>query len=386
MPRTNPPAANSQSVARAKTSSNQASPPVSAETVKASPPVSAIAVVKRLLDATKLSTLWYLSYSHGESADKRFNRFSISRGYVTLGFKFLPWFDPRVTLDTHQDDDGNWEVRLKYLYGKFVLPLETVAVTEPFLEFGLVHTPWFDFEEHVNRYRAEGTMFIERNGVLNSADLGATVGGLIGRKLPVAIQDQVGKHYPGTFGSFAFGIYNGGGYHAKEENNDKVWMSRVTIRPLGLILPHLQLSYFLVWGRGNKASGPAPIPDWRVHDLMLSVVQRYFVLTGQYAQGRGNQAGTALNAAGEAAEFRGFSFFGEVKLPWIRSSLMGRYDYFDRDLDAADAVRQRLIAGYAFFIYGENYALLSMDRLTDAKQGMPTNWQVKLTLQVRLPP
>ena len=311
-----------------------------------------------LWSKVSIGTLWYLSGGFGESNGADFSRVRITRGYLTLKFKPVPWFQPRVTLDTHQDDGGDWKVRLKYMYAKLVLPVETAWVTEPSVEFGLVHGPWFDYEEHINRYRMQGTMFIERNGVLNSADAGVTVAMLLGKKLPKAYRDSVSKEYPGELGSIAFGIYNGGGYHATEKNMNKVFESRVSVRPLGLILPNLQLSYLLIYGQGNTPSqvcddaGANCIPGepaWRLHAGMASFEHEYFVATAQVAKGRGNQGGSKIDAGGAALTGNGYSGFAEVKLPWIESSLVGRYDHWEWDGKGTG----RVIAGFAHRFLGE---------------------------------
>ena len=41
--------------------------------------------------------------------------------------------------------------------------------------------PWLDFEEHINNFRMQDTMFMERNGLFNSADVGVMAGGNLGR-------------------------------------------------------------------------------------------------------------------------------------------------------------------------------------------------------------
>jgi len=72
--------------------------------------------------------------------------------------------------------------------------------------------------------------------------------------------------YPGRYGSFSLGIYNGGGYHAKEKNQNKVLEGRLTLRPLPAALPGLQLSYFGLVGKGNQAAEP----HWNAHLGMVS--------------------------------------------------------------------------------------------------------------------
>jgi len=336
-----------------------------------------------------IGTVWYLSGGFGKSSGADFSNVRITRGYLTLKWKPVPWFQPRVTLDTHQDDSGDWKVRLKYMYAKFVLPVETAWVTEPNVELGLVHGPWFDYEENINRYRMQGTMFIERNGVLNSADTGVTVSMLLGKKLPKAYQQSVSKEYPGELGSVAFGVYNGGGYHAAEKNTNKVFESRVSIRPLGPILPNLQLSYLLIYGKGNT---PAQVcddtgancypgePAWRLNAGMASFEHEYFVATAQLAKGRGNQTGSKIDVVGTALTTEGYSGFAEVKLPWIDSSLVGRYDHWEWGGKGTD----RVIAGLAYRFLGEgNVVLLDYDR--SMPDGGSDSWEAKLTVQVKVP-
>ena len=74
------------------------------------------------------------------------------------------------------------------------------------IRFGLAETPWLDFEESVNRYRVQGTMFSEREGLIpGSADFGA------GYFSPL----------PGNFGEFHFGVYNGEGFTQPEANRSR---------------------------------------------------------------------------------------------------------------------------------------------------------------------
>lgn len=347
----------------------------------------------RHLQGLELGTVWYLSYGYGEQGGKEQNQASIGRGYVTVKYKHAKWFESRVTLDTHQDDSGDLKVRLKYMYAKLVLPIETAFLTEPNVELGLVHGPWFDYEEHIINYRMEGKMFTERNGLLNSADLGFTVGGLLGRKLGRAYRKQVSPKYPGKYGSFALGVYNGGGYHASEKNTNKVFMSRLSLRPLGFIVPNLQVSHFFVYGKGNtpkEICDPAGRctpgdPDWMANTFMVSFEHRLFVVAAQLALGKGDQKGSKVDAAGKALDFFGYSAFLELKLPWILSAIIGRYDRFDWDTSGGDAPTSRIIAGYAFHFHGHSFLLLSIDRLTHGNSALPADWTVKATLQVKYP-
>jgi hypothetical protein len=227
----------------------------------------------------------------------------------------------------------------------------------------------------------EGTMFLERNKLLNSADLGGTLGVLLGRKLPKDYQKRVSKKYPGSWGSIQLGIYNGGGYHAAENNNDKVFASRVSLRPLAPWLPNLQLSHFLVTGKGDTEY----TPSWLLNNMMASFEHEYFTLTAQVGLGEGNQKGDKVSKPNESLDWFGYSFFGEAKLPMINSTAIVRVDRFDWDTDGGDPESTRLIAGVAYHFLPHNFALLSLDRVAHDGGAKPTDWQVKLTLQVKYP-
>lgn len=329
-------------------------------------------------DMVSLGTVWYLNYNTGEGSGKTFNKFHVGRGYLTTKFKPFSWFESRITMDTHQDDKGDFKVRLKYLYARFKFLKKNRYISNAFVEFGQVHIPWLDYEEHINYYRMQGTMMIERNGLSNSADLGITVGALIGRKLPRAYRDKVNAKYPGSWGSFAFGIYNGGGYHAEEKNEGKVFQARLSFRPVGPFFPNLQFSYYVVYGDGNQAARP----DWRSHLFFLSFEHQYFVVTGQYALGRGHQKGDNVETDGSSTDFKGYSFFTEIKLPWIRSSLIARYDWFRWGPADRLTALSRVIAGYAFHLYKRNTLLLDVDYVNYDDPRKKDDWTVKLTLQV----
>lgn len=118
--------------------------------------------------------------------------------------------------------------------------------------------PWLDYEEHVNWYRCQDTIFIERNSTFNSADFGLTFVSLLGGEMSEEYQRKVNNKYPSRYGSMAFGVYNGGGYHASEKNENKVLEGRLTVRvrPLPDIIPGFQLSYFGITGKGNKEEEP----------------------------------------------------------------------------------------------------------------------------------
>jgi hypothetical protein len=282
--------------------------------------------------------------------------------------------DPEDVGDPANNYDGSIAVRIKYAYGKIKLP-DFAFFTKPFIEVGVVHMPWLDFEEHVNFYRAQDTMFMERNSLFNSADLGVTFVSLFGGEMPKEYQEKVSSYYPGRYGSMSVGLYNGAGYHASEKNQNKPIEARLTVRPLPDIVPGLQLSYFGLWGKGNKDTDP----DWTVNNGMVSFEHEYVALAGQYYAGKGNQKGD------DEFDKDGYSIFAEIK-PLNKFSIIGRYDKFDPNDDADDDENTRYIVGAAYHIdkLHKNMVILDYDTVDYEQKDKTDDKRIQLTLQVAL--
>ncbi|MBM4137067.1 MAG: hypothetical protein FJ241_09610 [Nitrospira sp.] len=350
--------------------------------------------VVNALKGTKFGLLWYLSYQNGAEKGEGYSRFTAKRGYFRFTKDFMPEFAGHITLDitqvkdeakdsggkTYNNYDGSVAVRIKYLYGKFNLP-DMAFLTKPFIEAGIVHMPWLDYEEHVNFYRCQDTMFLERNDTFNSADIGLTFVSLFGGTLDEDYQKKVSHYYPGRYGSMSLGVYNGGGYHSAEKNMNKTLEGRLTVRPLPDIIPGLQLSYFRIFGKGNTKE----MPDWKVNLGFVSFEHEYVVLTGQYYKGEGNQKGDAIDAKDNALDRDGYSFFAEVK-PDKKFSVIGRYDFFDPDDATKDDENTRYIVGAAYHIdkQHKNMVVLDYDTVDYKKSGVKDDKRVQLTLQVAL--
>ena len=334
------------------------------------------------LKGVKLKGKWYIDYRAGENSNNTLNEWRLTRGYIDLHKEIVPWLSARVTPDITKDDSGDYKLRLKYLYGKFPPPDLKGVLTKNFIEVGLIHVPWLDFEESINPYRCQGTMFLERNEMFNSADEGIAFFGYFGGEMPEEYKKTVNSHYAGRYGSYAFGIYNGGGYHAKEYNENKVFEGRITLRPLPDFLPGLQISYLNISGEGNLKKGKAyyltpgdghqtPLndpPDWRVHTAFLSYENSWGALTGQYSSCEGSQKGSYKIGSKEIVDERdkeGFSLFSFVKVPWDkRFRVFGRYDYWDPDADAGDDIEKRYMGGLSFDFYKGVMLVLDYEHLS----------------------
>src|SRR4030042_3536680 len=167
--------------------------------------------VVQALKGWKFGYLWYLSYQNGELGNTTggdgYSQFVVKRGYLTVQKDFTSWFTGRITFDVTtvkdpEDEpedapnnlDGSITARIKYIYGQFNLP-NFAFFTKPFVEVGVVHMPWLDYEEHLNFYRCQDTMFLERNDTFNSADIGINLVSLLGGTMPEEYQKKVNNEY-----------------------------------------------------------------------------------------------------------------------------------------------------------------------------------------------
>jgi hypothetical protein len=350
------------------------------------------ATVPDYLKAFKPIGTFYLSYQAGTkysgipNTTDDYNSFQLKRGYFGADVDVTSYMTGRFVGDVTMDSTGDVKVRTKYLYGKFHWK-GNKTITAPYMEFGLAHMPWLDFEEAMNGFRMQDTMFLERNSIFNSADVGVLVGSDLGGSLDDEYKSKVDKHYAGKYGSWQIGIYNGGGYHAAEANTNKVFEGRLTIRPVPGSLPGLQFSAFGIVGKGNKAktNGIEP-PDWNAFNGMVSYQSQYVTFMGQGFLGEGNQGGSAVMPDGTAADQKGFSVFASVHIPTPKIggkiSLLGRVDEFNTNTKILNDIKRLYIAGVAWHLYKSNTWLLDYQRTDHSVSAIKGENRVQLTLQV----
>jgi len=318
------------------------------------------------LEGITLEGLGYIEYSNGQTGSPNdsttdYNKFSLTRGYITVKKAQTSWMSFRVTMDIYQDDNGNYVFREKYLYGELKHSGFSVF-TNIKAEIGMGHTPWLDFEGTVNPYRCQGKTASENAGLVNSADIGLGVMGNFGGKLEDAKAKTGNGSYDGRYGSWQLGVYNGGGYSATEKNENKIFAARATFRPLPDVIPGFQASYSGIFGKGNTADEP----DYDFNLGMVSFEHPKVILAAQYFVGTGNAKGTLVDANGESLKSAGYSIFANVKpLPTNSNfAVFGRYDYFDNDKDAVvaeDAACATIIAGASYDLYKGNMVVVSYE-------------------------
>ena len=305
----------------------------------------------------KLSGLFYLAGQVRSQDTISDFAFQVRRAYLTVEAGLTKNLSVRytqdITIDAEGRDAGNVELRIKYLYAQYKLPAFWIF-SDNKLKFGIIHRPWIDFEEHINAYRVEGTMFMERSHLFNSSGFGLSFQGYFGGVLQGEYAKKVHPHDAGKYGSFAFGLYNGGGYHQFEKNLNKNFEVRVTLRPFPEKLPGLQFSYNGLFGRGNIPQSPV----FRLNAGFVSYQGQYFTLTAQYEKGLGNSYGTFVDSTFRALPHRGYSFYGELKIPRTRIALYGRYDHFILTASRAET-NERQIYGISWRFFKGNKLVFS---------------------------
>lgn len=299
---------------------------------------------------------WFIAYRDNHYNDKSTNQrvhessVVLKRSYFTLKKDLNDIFSVRytqdITIDTEGDDAGNVETRMKYLYLKIKPKIHSKIFTNLWMEVGMVHRPWLEYEQKINSYRVQNNMAIERNKLFNSADFGLTIGGNIGPKMDKQFLKEVNRTMQGKYFSYALGVYNGGGYAGTEKNTSKVVAARFSVRPFANKLPELQLSSYFNTGKGNTIEEP----DFNQWMGFAAWTGKQLTLTAQYHKGEGDFKGKYVqkNAKDKALKNHGYSFFGEYKFgktPW---AIWARHDYFALETEAEDAITRRYIGGITY--------------------------------------
>ena len=146
--------------------------------------------------------------------------FNIGRAYLNVTGQINHLIAFRVTPDIVRESGsgnsttGSYVYRLKYAYGQF--NLDDWMTAGSWARFGMQQTPWIDFIDTIYRYRFQGATFEDREGILSSSDVGASFH----------------HNFTNNYGDVHTGYYNGDNYNQPEANDQKAWMTRVTVRPL----------------------------------------------------------------------------------------------------------------------------------------------------------
>jgi hypothetical protein len=275
-----------------------------------------------------VGTLTYLQYDAEMKNRDGYNAFDVTRGYINITGDLMKNVRFRITPDVKRATDGSSAgsliLRLKYGYAEF----DNVGAKGSWLRFGLHQTPWIDFEEGINRYRVQGTMFTEREGIIpGSADFGA------GYFTPL----------PGKYGEIQVGVYNGEGYTQTEANKYKSFQGRLTIRPF----PNARVIRGLRFSGFHELGWYAAGHPRRHAVVMASFEHTNVVATAEWLSATESPTPPPGNVDQQR---RGYSTFLEVRQGLEGLAGFFRYDHFNPNTALTDNHDRRTIAGIAYWL------------------------------------
>lgn len=295
--------------------------------------------------------LSYLQYDAELRNRDGFNAFDVTRGYINVIADVAKNVRFRATPDIRRITDGSLSgslaFRMKYAFAEF----DNVLGARSWVRFGLHQTPWLDFEESINRYRVQGQMFAEREGVIpGSGDFGA------GFLIPL----------PASYGEVNAGVYNGEGFGSGEANKFKSFQGRATIRPF----PHASLARGLRLSAFYSHGSYAADHPRRHGIVMASFEHTHFVATAQWLAGTERTPTRLTNA-----HLRGASAFAELRQGLEGWAVLARVEGFDPDDSITDNSGRRVIAGVAYWLTWSKsrvgFVLNGEDVRYDAGRGRP---------------
>jgi hypothetical protein len=280
--------------------------PVRAQTPAPAYPVVTVGVVS------------FLEYSDDLEDVNGFNAFDVTRGYINIQGQLSRHVRVRFTPDVRPTTDAslvsNLTLRLAYA------SLEADVSEHGSVLFGMHETPWLTFEESINRYRVQGPMVAEREGLIpGPTDLGFSV------------------RVKGERTEVHAGVYNGEGDGRQEVDKYKSLQGRVTVRPFSddSLAGSVRLSGFYSYGWYARDR------PRRLGIVMASYEQPHVVATAQYLFATDNPF--------VAADLKrsGLSFFGEARQGVTGWAGIGSVEYFDPDRTVENDTLRRYIFGGA---------------------------------------
>ena len=260
----------------------------------------------------------FLQYDIELHEQDLYNAFDVTRGYLDLKARLSDRIRVRFTTDVRPTKDANLDnnltARLEYAY------LQAVWTENRTFMFGMQETPWLTFEESINRYRVQGTMLAEREGLIpGPSDLGA---GLVYRTKMFEVHG---------------GVYNGEGYGRAEIDKYKSVQARGTVTVWNDQDSNMKarVSGFYSYGWYAKDR------PRNVGIVMASFESPHVVATGQYLTATDNPFVVSDIAR------QGMSVFGEVRMGEKGWAGLGRIDFFNPDTERESDNETRYIFGGA---------------------------------------
>jgi hypothetical protein len=273
----------------------------------------------------RIGVLSYVQYDAELKNRDAFNAFDVTRGYVNINGQLSKNVRFRLTPDVRRVTDsslaGTLVLRVKYAF----VELDNVKAARSWVRFGAHQTPWLDFEESIDRYRVQGTMFSEREGLIpGSSDFG------VGYFTPV-----------GKYVDIQTGVYNGEGYAQTDANKYKSAQGRLTLRPFA---GRGVANGFRLSGFYNAGWYAADRPR-RLGIVMGSFEQTHLVGTLQYLKATESPSAVAPRDI----DRNGSSGFLEIRQGMNGWAAIARLDLLDSDEALGNNSQRRIIAGGAYW-------------------------------------
>lgn len=263
------------------------------------------------------------------------SNFDVTRAYLNFIGKFSGGFMTRVTTDLYQNADGSHTYRLKYAFINW-----TPSGSALTYRFGLMTTPWIDWEEQMWDYRMQGPVAVDRNHYLTSSDFGAGVDGNINNEMV----------------DFQASVVDGTGYGAKPGDMHKAYAARASVRLLasdeGSRVGGLRLT-------GYAQLGAPTGGGTRQRFLgMASYRSKAVLLAAEY--------GATTDSAAGGANVKGtvFSAYGFAHLPDSPVGVIARVDLVNSNTAASNAKTTDLIGGLSYQLSPNIRLLADVDRLS----------------------
>ena len=258
------------------------------------------------------------------------NQFSIQRAYINVLGRFGGGISTRLTTDIAPTGTGNQQIRLKYAFLAW-----TPTNSKLTYKFGLVQTPYIDFEETLWDYRMQGPIAVDRNGYMSSADFGAGVDGRWNNE--------------GVNAQFLF--FNGEGYSGGTGDNHKDVGARVSVR-LSKTNEPSRVGGLRVTGYAGigKATGGA---DRNRYLALGSYKTQQLTLAAEYVSTKdGAITGSILSG------------FGVYRFARSKVGAIGRVDVLDPDTNTPDNKQTRVITGVSYQAQSNLRLLADVDLLS----------------------
>ena len=298
----------------------------SAQQPPSPPPAPAQTPPKPDYPVVRVGGLSYLQYDWELENRDEYNNFDVTRAYLNVNVQVSDNIRFRFTPDIRRVTDsslaGSLVVRVKYAFAQF-----DNITPRAWIRFGVHQTPWLDFEESINRYRVQGTMFAEREALIpGSADFGVSY------FTPL----------PNGYGEVHGGVYNGEGFGQPEANKYKSVQGRATVRPLPntSIAKGLRLSgfYNVGWYAADRPR--------RLGIIMGSFEHPNLVATIEGVRATENPPTVPV---GRDIDRNGWSMFVEPRQGPSGLAGIFRYDAFVPDDSLVDNDQNRVIWGGAYW-------------------------------------